>query len=148
MRPVRGVILAVAPILLLAACGGAASPSASAPAPSAAASATPSEPAASAAPSAGSTVCARSSDPGVVAVTIAGFAYDPDPVTAKVGQVITWTNRDGAPHTASLDGGACATTSLGKDASDGLVFTEAGQYTYFCSIHGRDSMAGRITIEP
>lgn len=143
MRPVRRAIVAIASILLVAACAGSASPSASAPAAS--------EPPASVTPSTGpsaASVCARSSDTPAVEVVISGFTYDPDPVTARVGQVIGWTNRDGAPHTASLDNGGCATTKLGKDASDGLVFTEPGAYTYFCAVHGRDSMAGRITIEP
>lgn len=151
MRPIRRALIAIIPALLLAACAAGASPSVSAPASEGTASEPPASVAASAAseaPSAASTVCERTSDAAAVAVTIAGFTYDPDPIVAKVGQVIGWTNRDGAPHTASIDGGACATTNLGKDASDGLVFNVPGAYTYFCTVHGKDSMSGRITIEP
>lgn len=143
MRPIRRALVALVPALLVAACASSASPSPSTPASEAPASAPPASVAPSAAP-----ICARSADAPAVEVAISGFTYDPDPVVAKVGQVIAWTNQDGAPHTASLDSGACATTNLGKGASDGLVFAEPGEYTYFCAVHGKDSMAGRITIEP
>src|SRR5262249_44786040 len=37
-------------------------------------------------------------------VTIAGFAFSPDPVTVNVGDTVTWTNNDAASHTATGTG--------------------------------------------
>ncbi|HEY7590188.1 MAG TPA: cupredoxin domain-containing protein [Candidatus Limnocylindrales bacterium] len=104
--------------------------------------------AASASPAAGAP-CARATDPveSPVEVSIAGRAYDPDPVEAKVGQPIAWTNEDGVPHTATLDEfPACATSTLSQGSTGALVFSAAGTYAYHCAIHS--SMKATITIAP
>lgn len=142
MRPVSRTLAVLVVALTVAACSGGASPAVSeAPASQAASSEAP----ASEAPAA---VCATTADGPAVNVTIAGFAFDPDPVSAKVGQVIGWTNKDGAPHSATLESGECRTPNLGNGASAGLVFSQAGTYDYFCSVHGKESMSGSIVIEP
>ena len=40
------------------------------------------------------------------AVAIANFAFSPATREAKVGQQVTWTNRQGVAHTVTADGGA------------------------------------------
>jgi len=73
-------------------------------------------------------------------VVIKTFMFDPDPVNAKVGTQITWTNQDNINHTV---------TSGTRDSSDGtfdgfikekgktfsFTFEKAGTYEYFCEIH-------------
>jgi plastocyanin len=133
--------LATGGLLLLAAC----SSSGATTAPSAAASAAPpaaSAPAASA-PAAGA-VCSESAEAGQVAVAVADFAFSPADIAAKVGQVITFTNGDSAPHTATLDDGSCSTGTIAPGTSDGLTFTVAGTYPFHCKIHS--SMKGTITV--
>jgi plastocyanin len=132
------VTLAAGAVLLLAACssGGATS------APTAAASPAPSvEASASAAAGA---ACAESAAAGEVAVAIADFDFIPADIAAKVGQTVTFTNNDSAPHTATLDDGSCTTPNLSKGASDGLLFTSAGTYPFHCAVHPR--MKGTITV--
>jgi plastocyanin len=121
--------------LALAACGT----SAASVTPSAAASTPASAPAASAA-----AACAESSAAGTVKVSIEGFAFNPAAITAKVGDVITFTNGDSAGHTATLDDGSCFTPTIGSGKSDGLTFTKAGTYPFHCSIHS--TMKGTITV--
>jgi plastocyanin len=126
-------------LLALAACGGgtAASPSqASQPAATVPASAASSA-------SAPAAACADAPS-GTVAVTIQNNTFSPDPVTAKVGEPIAWTNEDGVPHTATIDDSDCGTENLARGATGALVFSEAGAYTYHCAIHS--DMLGRITI--
>jgi plastocyanin len=125
--------------LVLVACGGGASP---APATSAA-----SQPAASAPASGGGAACeeAPAGSAATVEVTIKDFSYDPEPVTAAVGDVIAWTNEDSAPHTASLTDGSCGTDNLNQGATGALVFNEPGTYEYQCNVHPTQ-MAG-FTIE-
>jgi plastocyanin len=141
MRHRRLSILAGA-ALLLAACssGGASS------APSAAASvAPPAEASAPAsAPAAGGAVCSESSAAGEVAVTIKDFAFSPAAITATVGQTITFTNGDSAPHTATLDDASCTTPNIANGSSDGLTFTAPGTYPFHCNVH--PNMKGTITI--
>ncbi|MEX1172466.1 MAG: cupredoxin domain-containing protein [Chloroflexota bacterium] len=88
--------------------------------------------------------CLPSTETGTVAVQIQGFAFAPGRVQAKVGEVITFTNSDGAPHTATLDVGSCTTPTLGKDASGSLVFSAAGEYPFHCRIH--PDMTGTFEI--
>jgi plastocyanin len=138
-RPLLTVAAGAA--LLLGACssGGAST------APSAAASAAP--PAASAeasAPAAGGAPCAENSAAGEVSVSIKGFAFNPAAITAKVGQTITFTNEDSAPHTATLDDGSCTTPQIAPGSADGLMFTAAGTYPFHCSVH--PTMKGTITV--
>jgi plastocyanin len=126
--------LAVGAVLLLAAC----SSSAATVAPSAAA------PTAQASAAGGGAVCSESADAGQVAVAIKDFAFGPADITAKVGQVITFTNSDSAPHTATLDDGSCSTGNISPSASDGLMFSVAGTYPFHCKIH--TNMKGTITV--
>jgi plastocyanin len=72
---------------------------------------------------------------GSVEVTIKDFAFDPQPVQAKVDQPIVWGNDDSAPHTASLADGSCGTDQISGGANAALVFHAAGTYTYQCNVH-------------
>ena len=136
--------LVVGAVLLFAACsssGATTAPSAAAPsaaAPSAEASTAASQPAA------GGAACSQSASAGQVMVAIKDFAFGPADIQAKVGDVITFTNGDSAPHTATLDDGSCTTGTINPNTSDGLMFTAAGTYPFHCKIHS--SMKGTITV--
>jgi plastocyanin len=80
-----------------------------------------------------------------VKVSIKNFAFSPEPVTAKVGDVIGWTNNDSAGHTASLDDGSCTTDTIASGTTQALVFSAPGTYPYHCNIHPTQ-MKGTITI--
>lgn len=143
MMPRRHLLttLGLAASLGLVACSGSAASTAptSAPtdapttvAPDTAAPASPSpvsEPPVAAGP------CTTTTDSATVEVVIEGFAFSPSTVQAAVGDVIGFTNRDAAPHTATLTDGTCTTASLGADETDALVFSEAGTYPFICRIH-------------
>ena len=131
--------LAVGAVLLLAACsssGATAAPSVAAPSAEATTAAS--------APAAGGAACSQTAEAGAVAVAIKDFAFGPSAIQAKVGDVITFTNNDSAPHTATLDDGSCSTGTISPSSSDGLTFTAAGTYAFHCKIHS--SMKGTITI--
>ena len=126
-RPIQA--LALLSVLALAGCGG----TAATVAPSAAASG----PAVEAA-------CAPTGGTGTVAVSIKDFEFDPAAITAKVGDVITFTNAGGVAHTATLDAGDCGTEQLTPGSSGGLTFSKAGTYAFHCAIHS--SMKGTIEV--
>ena len=129
MRRFTQPIIVVGAMLLVAACGGGTAttaPAASQPAATTAASDGAAGAGCEAAP-AGATAA--------VEVEIKDFTYNPEPVSAAVGDVISWTNADSAPHTASLADGSCGTDNLNEGDSGALVFNEAGTYTYQCNVH-------------
>lgn len=138
----RPLVAVAATVLLLAACssgGATTAPSAEAPAePSAEASAEASAPPAAEAP------CVASAAGGEVEVAIADFAFNPADITATVGQTVTFTNNDSAPHTATLDDGSCTTPNIASGAADGLTFNAAGTYPFHCNVH--PNMKGTITV--
>jgi plastocyanin len=138
--------LVVLTAFALAACSGASTPtpaaSAAVPpasaAPAASAPAAASGPATSASAAAGGTGACAAAPAGATAtvtVTIKNFAFSPQPVTAKVGDVVAWSNQDSAPHTATMDNGSCATDTIAAGSTAMLVFTAAGTYTYHCAVH-------------
>jgi plastocyanin len=77
------------------------------------------------------------------AVAIKNFAFGPAAQTVKVGQKVTWTNDDDAPHTVT--GGELDSGTLAKGASFSFTPTKAGTISYICAIH--PSMKGTLTVQ-
>jgi plastocyanin len=122
--------LALAVGIALAACGSGATPATNAPA------------AASTAPA----VCAQTTLMGAIEVEISDFTFKPDPIQAKVGETISWINKDDVPHSAALDGGLCATDTIDINGGEGgLKFSVPGTYAYHCAIHPT-RMKGTIVV--
>ncbi|HJS68400.1 MAG TPA: plastocyanin/azurin family copper-binding protein [Nitrososphaera sp.] len=76
-------------------------------------------------------------------------AYDPNPVQAKVGSKVTWTNDDSTPHTAtsgkdSKPDGTFDSSTLAQGKSFSFTFEEAGEYPYFCTLH--PTMVGTVSL--
>jgi len=80
-------------------------------------------------------------------------AFSPNPVNAKVGDTVTWTNKDSTPHTVTS--GSNATPDGRFDSSDfrqllipegtfSHTFEEAGEYPYYCGLHPK--MLGTVLV--
>jgi plastocyanin len=134
MRSIARGFATLATAVALAACSGAPSSAPTAAGGSQAPAAT----------TAGSAVCADSTGTTTVQATVGGFQWTP--VSAKVGDVITWTNSDAAPHRVALDDGSCSMSGniAGGGGKASLVFSVAGTYPFHCSVH--PTMKGTITI--
>jgi plastocyanin len=148
--------VALAMTLVLGACGSGSTQSpvvttapataASTPAPATGASASAAAPSpAGGAGGVASCAPAAAGAAATVKVSIKNFAFSPEPVTAKVGDVVGWTNNDSAGHTASLDDGTCTTDTIASGTTQALVFSAPGTYPYHCNIHPTQ-MKGTITI--
>ena len=61
--------------------------------------------------------------------------FGPAAITVHVGDTITWTNADAAPHTATADDGSFDTGTLARGQSGSHTFTSAGTFAYHCTIH-------------
>jgi plastocyanin len=81
---------------------------------------------------------------GASEVTIADFAFAPADIEVAVGDTVTWTNEDSAPHTATADDDSFDTGQLGQGDSGEATFDEAGEFAYACSIH--PDMTGTVTV--
>ena len=68
-------------------------------------------------------------------VDISQMRFDAPTVTVKAGGTVTWTNRDGAPHTVTATDGSFGSSQLTSGDSFSHTFSEPGTYTYFCQVH-------------
>lgn len=127
--------------IALAACASSTAPSA--PAATSAPTAAP----ASAAPTTASAAPSTAGGGGSTgtAVSIKDFAFDPDALTAKVGQEVTWTNTGVAVHTVTFDSGGIESGNLSAGGTFKHTFDAAGTFSYHCTIHS--IMLGTITVQ-
>jgi plastocyanin len=79
-----------------------------------------------------------------VAVHIDNFVFEPAQLTVKVGQTVTWTNRDDIPHTV-VCAGKFRSKPMDTDGTFSFTFTAPGEYKYFCSLHPH--MTGAVKVE-
>jgi plastocyanin len=77
-------------------------------------------------------------------VSIRDFAFAPKTVEIRVGDRVTWTNRDSVEHTATARNGSFDTGLLGEGESRSVRFTVAGTYRYICTPH--PSMTGTVVV--
>jgi plastocyanin len=98
------------------------------------------------------TVTAVSISVGASVPTNSDF-YVPDVVDTTVGSMVTWTNEDSVPHTATsgvvennapVPDGVFDSGFLNNGQSFSFVFDTAGAYDYYCTLH--PFMTGKITV--
>jgi len=79
-------------------------------------------------------------------IEIKDFAFNPQTITVKSGEKITWINRDEEPHTiVSVEKQFKKSTALDTDQEFTITAGAPGTYTYFCSVHPK--MTGTIVVE-
>ena len=79
-------------------------------------------------------------------IEIKDFAFNPQTITVKSGDKITWINRDEEPHTiVSVEKQFKKSSALDTDQEFTITAGAPGTYTYFCSVHPK--MTGTIVIE-
>jgi amicyanin len=81
---------------------------------------------------------APTSASGTVSVVMKSLEFSPLTMHARVGQTVTWTNDDEAPHNVTYVSGprfrsSRPRLSLGQQFS--LHLTEAGTIHYICTLH-------------
>ena len=72
------------------------------------------------------------------------LVFDPTSITAKVGQVVQWTNAGTVLHNITFDQGCLTDSSFQPSATWEITFSQAGTYSYKCTIH--PGMDAKITI--
>jgi plastocyanin len=79
-------------------------------------------------------------------VEIKDFAFNPQSITVKSGDKVTWINRDEEPHTVVSVGKKFPKShGLDTDQEYSIIAGAPGTYEYFCSVHPK--MTGTIVVE-
>jgi len=84
---------------------------------------------------------------GTIHVVMKSLDFNPNSVKGKVGETVTWTNEDEAPHNVTYVSGPKFTSSpqqltIGQKFS--LKLTQPGTIHYYCTIH--PWMKARIVV--
>jgi len=78
-------------------------------------------------------------------IEIKDFAFNPQSITVKSGEKITWINRDEEPHTVvSVEKQFKKSSALDTDEEFTITTGAPGTYTYYCSVHPK--MTGTIVV--
>lgn len=78
------------------------------------------------------------------------LVFDPKVVTIKVGDTVKWVNNKAFPHNIVFDGHAeLSHKKLIQKPKAELesTFSEAGEFSYYCSPHRGAGMAGKVIVE-
>ncbi len=78
-------------------------------------------------------------------VTIAGLCFQPTVLRVEVGQTVTWTNLDDAPHNvagATVEWGNYEERRRGESVA--FTFDKPGTYPYYCFLH--PGMTGAVVV--
>lgn len=78
-------------------------------------------------------------------VAIRDFAFAPGNLQVPIGATVTWTNYDGAPHTATAKDGNWDTGIFNKGEKKAITFDQPGEYQYYCKVH--PNMVARLTVQ-
>ncbi len=93
----------------------------------------------------GATTTSGSADEGSLVVRMVDSSYQPQTLTIKAGDTVTWVNQDSASHNAVADDDSWRTDVFGQDGSGSVTFDTPGAYPYICTLHV--AMKGTIIVE-
>lgn len=77
-------------------------------------------------------------------VVIQQMTYSPSSINVKVGDSVTWTNRDDREHAITAEDGSFASAKIAPGESFSHTFTRPGSYPYGCKFHPREK--GSVTV--
>ncbi len=81
-------------------------------------------------------------------VQVADNTFRPGNLTVDPGGTVRWTWTGQVPHNVTFDDTSVgnSTTQQGSAGSFQRTFPETGEFTYFCTVHGRAVMSGRVVV--
>jgi plastocyanin len=74
-------------------------------------------------------------------------AFGQNPLVIAPGTEVIWTNNDLMSHTVTSTTNFFDSGSLAPGATYSYTFGVVGTYPYYCTIHGRASMSGVISVQ-
>ena len=85
-------------------------------------------------------------------VAMQDFRFVPESLDVAVGDTVTWVNQGASQHTTTsgevgVPDGKWDSGVLSSGGSFMHVFTAAGNYHYYCQIHGSMGMTGVISAK-
>lgn len=88
--------------------------------------------------------CAIAASAAGRTVVIEGVKYEPETLTVKRGETVTWINKDPFPHTVTASG-VFDSHSIPPNRSWRYTAHKAGEFAYSCTLH--PNMKGTLKVE-
>ena len=79
------------------------------------------------------------------AVTMDGVSFTPERLIVKVGETVTWTNKDPFPHNVTASRAHLHSPDLPAGATWSFTPRTAGRLDYVCTLH--PGMKGTLIVE-
>ncbi|HUO86566.1 MAG TPA: Calx-beta domain-containing protein [Thermoanaerobaculia bacterium] len=79
-------------------------------------------------------------------VTVRDFVFEPADLTVAVGDTVTWTNTEGTHNVLANDGSFTSGPVAGGAWTFSHVFSAAGDFRYFCQLHGNATGFGMVGV--
>jgi amicyanin len=93
----------------------------------------------------GVSIAGAAEEKAASSITIDNFSFTPKEITVAAGTTITWVNHDDVPHTVVNTEKKFKSKALDTDDQFSFTFTDAGTYSYFCSVH--PIMTGKVIVK-
>jgi len=77
-------------------------------------------------------------------ISIQGNAFNPDNLSIKVGDTVTWINNDSYAHTVKAAKSEFESGNMAGGGKFSFTFSKEGTYEYICGIH--TFMKGTVTV--
>jgi len=90
--------------------------------------------------------CGAEALPATTAINIVDNRFDPAGNRITPGQTVTWTWTGGNSHNVTFDDAMRAGSATQTQGTFTQTFAADGEYTYYCTVHGRDVMSGRVVV--
>ncbi|MDQ6916680.1 MAG: cupredoxin family copper-binding protein [Pseudomonadota bacterium] len=93
----------------------------------------------------GPVTAADAPKPASHAVAIDGTNFQPAMLAVKVGDSVTWTNKDPFPHTVTSTAGGFDSHEIAPGKSWKYTATKKGEFAYVCLLH--PTMKATLKVE-
>ena len=78
-------------------------------------------------------------------IVIDAMEFKPRTLEVRVGDTVTWTNKDMFPHTAVSSKPAIKSPEIGSGKSWSMVVRSRGDFDYICTLH--PTMKARLIVK-
>ena len=78
-------------------------------------------------------------------IVIDSVRFEPQALTVKIGDTVTWVNKDPFPHTATSREGGFDSKEIAPGQSWRYTTTRLGVFPYVCTLH--PTMKGTLTVQ-
>jgi plastocyanin len=79
-------------------------------------------------------------------VTIADNRFTPSANSVNAGQTVQWTWTGSNPHNVTFDNASVGNSPTQTTGTHSRTFASTGEFSYYCSVHGRSVMSGRVVV--